>query len=188
MGNNTSSKKTNIVAGVSIATSLLPLAQPLLKWVKEYIDKKYEDNKRLIPIPKLCSKGYPLTSEQAVELLERAGLKVTVVYLSMKEADAKYRDCINSQVVGSEPKDGHKVEPGYSVKIKCITQPIIDESQRLYEEAQKLKEQKLRDKNIKQAKRKEKTKQVVTDIISATKHGTKKFSVVIHNKNTVDDK
>lgn len=135
------------------------LGSDLVEWIKKHVGNKLEQNNELIPIPKLFVKGFILTAEQATEILEAAGLKVTVVPLSTYEANKKYGKLQDSQVVGTEPKAGCKVKPGSNVIVKYITQDVIDESQRLYEEEQKEREEKAINAKKKRDERNEKLKE-----------------------------
>lgn len=68
--------------------------------------------------------------EQAEELLTERGLKVSKSKLRMKEADPKYRDYEDTQVIDSNPKQGVKVKIGTTVCLRYITAEVIEESQR----------------------------------------------------------
>lgn len=176
-----------IVAGITMATSVLPLVKPVVDTVRDYADKTIEERKRLVSVPALYSKEYPLTVEQAVELLNSYGLKSVLVKMTIADADARYRTCFDSQVVKSQPKAKHKVECGTSILVKYITQEVIDESQRLFDEAEKHKAELSLEKNIKRSERKEKTKRVVTEITGAVKRGIEKIPPVHHKKKSVNE-
>lgn len=179
MSDKKSSNKNvgGIAAGITMAASVLPLVKPAIDAVRDYADKSIEERKKLIAVPELYSKEYPLTIEQAVAILESCGLKATLVKAAISDADIKYRTCFDTQVIKSHPKAKQKVERGTSVLVKYVTQEVIDESQRLYELSEKQKIEVQEAKLIKQTERKEKTKQVVTDAVDTAKREIQKIPV-----------
>lgn len=168
---------SGIAAGITMAASVLPLVKPAIDAVRDYADKSIEERKKLIAVPELYSKEYPLTIEQAVAILESCGLKATLVKAAISDADIKYRTCFDTQVIKSHPKAKQKVERGTSILVKYVTQEVIDESQRLYELSEKHKAEVQEAKLIKQAERKEKTKQAMTDAVDTAKRGIQKIPV-----------
>lgn len=172
-----------IAAGITMAASVLPLVKPAIDAVRDYADKSIEERKKLIAVPELYSKEYPLTVEQAVAILESCGLKSTLVKAAISDANIKYRTCFDTQVIKSHPKAKQKVEKGTSVLVKYVTQEVIDESQRLYELSEKQKAEAQEAKLIKQTERKEKTKQVVTDAVDTAKRGIQKIPVFKKKEN-----
>lgn len=154
-----SEKKTTnntggLATGIALATAILPLVKPAIDTVTDYAGKAIEERKKLIAVPELYLKGYPLTAEQAIEVLNSCGLKATIIETPLSDANPKLRNCFDGQVVGSEPKAKHKVEPGRTISVKCITQKVIEESQRLYEESEirKAEAKARRDERIEQSK------------------------------------
>ena len=90
------------------------------------------------------NKGYSLDLSQAIKTLESKHLNANPVKLGMNDADPKYKNCRNLQVIGSRPKQGCPVPVGSSVTVKYITQDVINESARLFSISQKNKRLKLR--------------------------------------------
>lgn len=173
----------NIATGIAMAASILPLVKPAIDAVRDYADKTIEERKKLITVPKLYSSEYRTTSEQAVEILTSIGLKVILSPTLISDADKKYKDCINNQVIKSDPKQKRKVESGTTVRVLYITQEVIDESQRLFDEFEKQTEERLLEKSIRRSERKEKTKRVVSDVTDTVKRGVGKIPSVLHKKN-----
>lgn len=176
-----------IAAGITVAASVLPLVKPTVDAVREYTDKAIEEHKQLVSVPELYSSEYPLTVEQAVALLESCGLKATLVKTSLADASIQYRQCFDSQVIKSKPKSKQKVERGTSVLVKYITQEVIDESQRMYEFAEKQKAELLYAKSMHHAEQKEKTKRVVTEAYNAVKRNLTKIPAKFHKKEDQDE-
>jgi len=188
MSDNKNSNKnvSGIAAGITMAASVLPLVKPAIDAVRDYADKTIEERKKLVAVPELYSKEYPLTKEQAVEILDSCGLKATLVKAAMSDANVQYRNCFDMQVIKSHPKAKQKVERGSSVLVKYITQEVIDESQKMYELAEKQKAEMQIAKVTKQEERKEKTKQMMTDVMSNARKGIEKIPV-FKKKDTPDD-
>lgn len=176
MSNNKSSKNkmAGIAAGVALVASVVPLVKPVI----DPLIKLIEEQKKLISVPDLYSKGYPLSVEQAVVILENCGLKATPVKMPIAEADAQYRQCFDCQVIETKPKAKQKVERGSSVMVKYITQDEIDKSQQIFELAEKLKEELSLEKSIKQAERTEQTKRAVSGMIGTVQESIKKVPSV----------
>lgn len=189
MSEKKSTKNTggNIAAGVAMAASIVPLVKPAIDAVRDYADKTIEERKKLVSVPELYSKEYPLSVEQAVEILESCGLKATLVKMSTADANIQYRNCFDSQVIKSLPKSKTKVERGTAVLIKYITQEVIDESQQMFDISKKRKEEQHFEKSIKRTERKEKTKQVVSGIIGTVQENTKKIPSAFHKSTKKED-
>ncbi len=189
MSEKKSTKNTggNIAAGVAMAASIVPLVKPAIDAVRDYADKTIEERKKLVSVPELYSKEYPLSVEQAVEILESCGLKATLVKMSTADANIQYRNCFDSQVIKSLPKSKTKVERGTAVLIKYITQEVIDESQQMFDISKKRKEEQHFEKSIKRTERKEKTKQVVSGIIGTVQENAKKIPSAFHKSTKKED-
>jgi hypothetical protein len=125
--------------GAAALNALVPAIEPTINKVVDKVAEEFEKQNDLISVPDTYAKGFPLTINQATDLVLSAGLKATACELTMKEADPKYKDCIESQVVISNPPQRKKVKPGSMVFLKYITQDVIDESQRLFDEQEKQK-------------------------------------------------
>jgi len=115
----------------------------------------FKERKSLISILELYLKDFPLTLEQAIDNLSQNGLQVMTSEMQLFEAEPQYRFCFDGQVVATSPKARQKVKPGEQVIVKYITTPVIEESKRLYEEAEARKTEK-------EAERKEKLNSVKT--------------------------
>lgn len=189
MSDNKNSNKnvSGIAAGITMAASVLPLVKPAIDAVRDYADKTIEERKKLVAVPELYSKEYPLTKEQAVEILDSCGLKATLVKAAISDANVQYRNCFDMQVIKSHPKAKQKVERGSSVLVKYITQEVIDESQKMYELAEKQKAEMQIAKVNKQEERKEKTKQMMTDVMSNARKGIEKIPVFKKKDTPIDE-
>jgi len=189
MSEKKSTKNTggNIAAGVAMAASIVPLVKPAIDAVRDYADKTIEERKKLVAVPELYSKEYPLSVEQAVEILESCGLKATLVKMSTADANIQYRHCFDSQVIKSHPKSKTKVERGTAVLVKYIPQEVIDESRRMFDISEKHKEEQHLEKSIKRTERKENAKRVVNGIISTVQESAKKIPSAFHKSTEKED-
>ena len=169
MGEKNSSGKS---AGIlTAAVAVIPIVLPKMI---DLVNRKIEEREKFVPVPTLCSEQFPLTAEQAVERLKNCGLTATLIRASAKDARPKYRNCFNSQVISSEPKSKQKVPPGSSVSVKYITQEVIEESQRLFEENERVKLRQRAEKAAKREMQKDKVKQVTSATLGAAKRTIQK--------------
>lgn len=175
----------NTAAGIAAVAAILPLVKPVVEAGREYIDKAVEERKKLVSVPELYSKEYPITIEQAVEMLESCGLKATLV--KTPAPDVRYRDCFDSQVTGSNPKAKQKVERGTSVMVKYVTQEVIEQSQRLFDISEKRKMEKALEKEKRRAEQKEKAKHTMSDVMDTVKQETSKVFAAIPKKKGKED-
>lgn len=156
------------VAGAAVA--LAPVADKVADGVKTRLPQK-PDKKEQVVIPALYDKGFPLELGQAIELLESFGLKVIPSKLSLREANAKYRDYFDCQVVDSKPKQKQKITEGSPIIVKYITQDVIDESQRIFDEAERQASELKRIKADKRALQKEHTHKIISKAADKAKAG-----------------
>ena len=114
---------------------VVALAEPVADWAKDKIDERGE----LIEVPRLYSKGFPVSLSDGVATVTAAGLTVTTSKLPLSAAHAKYRDCADQQIVKSDPPQGRKVRAKSNVVLSYITEDVISESRRKFEEEQQQK-------------------------------------------------
>ena len=186
--NKSSNKSSGIAAGIAMAASIIPFVKPALEAVCDYADKAVEERKNMVAIPELYSKEYPLSVEQAVEILENYGLKATLIKMPLTDAAIQYRHCFDFQVIKSHPKAKQKVERGTTVLVKYITQETIDESRRMFETVEKQKEELSFEKQRKKAERKEHTKEIKTEVLSAMQNTIKKVPATFLKSDKKEDK
>ena len=81
----------------------------------------------------------------------RCTMPVSYTHL-IKEADPKYRDYEDTQVIDSNPKQGAKVKIGTTVCLRYITAEVIEESQKIFDDSVRIKreakEQKAAEKDV----------------------------------------
>lgn len=169
MGTNTTNKNnkssTDVIGVISALAGLATAATPLVANAINNAKSKSSDKaEEKIKIPELYHKGFPIDLEQAVRILEDCGLKSSTSKLTIKEANPRYRDCFDSQVIGSNPKQGTIVKIGSTVCLRYIPEEVIAESQRLFDEMQRSK-----------AEAKERTKEKFSVAVQKTKQGAVKM-------------
>ena len=160
-----------LVAG--IVSAVTPLAVELI----DRIPKKEElsPSEELIFMPELCSKKFPLKLDEAKELLESRGLKALPIEVRLRDACVKYKDCFELQVVGSDRKPNSKLKPGDTVIVQYVTQEVIDESRRIFEEAEKQKAALKQERAVKRAEQMERAKAVAGDTAAKARAGVEKM-------------
>ena len=120
MGTNNTNKNnkgsTDVIGVISALAGLATAATPLVaNAINNAKNKSSEKTEEKIKIPELYHKGFPIDLEQAVRMLEDCGLKSSTSKLTIKEANPRYKDCFDSQVIGSNPKQGTVVKIGSTV-------------------------------------------------------------------------
>lgn len=128
-----------------------------------------------VTIPELYRKGFPIDLEQAEELLTECGLKVSKSRLRIKEADPKYRDYEDTQVIDSNPKQGAKVKIGTTVCLRYITAEVIEESQKIFDDSVRIKQEAKEQKAAEKQEKKERLKESVSETIDSAKSGLGKI-------------
>jgi hypothetical protein len=90
----------------------------------------------------------------------------------MKEADPKYRDYEDTQVIDSNPKQGVKVKIGTTVCLRYITAEVIEESQKIFDDSVRIKQEA---KEQKAAEKQERLKESVSETMDSAKSGLEKI-------------
>lgn len=165
--------KVNAGGGLGLAAGLIGAAAPI---VVELIEKlpsepKHSDEEKTILMPELCSKKFPLTLSEATALLESHGLKALPTEVRLKDACAKYKDCFEFQVIASNKKVNAKLKVGDTVIVQYVTQAVIDESQKIFAEAARQKEEAKQERVIKRSEQMERAKTAVIDMTEKAKNG-----------------
>ena len=111
----------------------------------------------------------------AEELLTERGLKVSKSKLRMKEADPKYRDYEDTQVIDSNPKQGVKVKIGTTVCLRYITAEVIEESQKIFDDSVRIKQEAKEQKAAEKQEKKERLKESVSETMDSAKSGLEKI-------------
>lgn len=122
-----------------------------------------------------------MTISEAKEYLEKAEVKAIYIPIKVSEAEPKYQDCFEFQVIDVTPSS--KITLGDIVQVYYVTREVIDKSRKLFEEAEQQRIMAKLEKQIKQSERKEKVTKVATDTFDTAKRGIKKIPNVLHIKN-----
>lgn len=167
----------NIGGTLGLVAGIVDAVTPLAVELIDRIPKKEElgPSEELIFMPELCSKKFPLKLDEAKELLESRGLKALPIEVRLRDASSKYKDCFDFQVVGSDQKPNSKVKPGDTVIVQYVTQKVIDESRRIFEEAEQEKAALKQERAVKRAEQIERAKIVAGGTAAKARAGVEKM-------------
>ena len=167
----------NIGGTLGLVAGIVGAVTPLAVELIDRIPKKEElgPSEELIFMPELCSKKFPLKLDEAKELLERRGLKALSIEVRLRDACVKYKDCFELQVVGSDRKPNSKLKPGDTVIVQYVTQEVINESRRIFEEAEQQKAALKQERAVKRAEQMERAKAVAGDTAAKARAGVEKM-------------
>lgn len=139
MSSNKTNGRSNNKSIAPVVLPALTLVPAIIPTIEKLLDK-LPDVPVKVEVPQLSYDSDPrLKINEALEALTNSEIKAIPSKLTLKEADPKYKDCFDSQVVGSSLNGKKVAQVGMSVIVKYITQEVIDESQRLFEESEKQK-------------------------------------------------
>lgn len=167
----------NIGGTLGLVAGIVGAVTPLAVELIDRIPKKEElgPSEELIFMPELCSKKFPLKLDEAKELLESRGLKALSIEVRLRDACVKYKDCFELQVVGSDRKPNSKLKPGDTVIVQYVTQEVINESRRIFEEAEQQKAALKQERAVKRAEQMERAKAVAGDTVAKARAGVEKM-------------
>lgn len=167
----------NIGGTLGLVAGIVGAVTPLAVELIDRIPKKEElsPSEELIFMPELCSKKFPLKLDEAKELLESRGLKALPIEVRLRDACVKYKDCFELQVVGSDRKPNSKLKPGDTVIVQYVTQEVINESRRIFEEAEQQKAALKQERAVKRAEQMERAKAVAGDTAAKARAGVEKM-------------
>ena len=167
----------NIGGTLGLVAGIVGAVTPLAVELIDRIPKKEElgPSEELIFMPELCSKKFPLKLDEAKELLESRGLKALSIEVRLRDACVKYKDCFELQVVGSDRKPNSKLKPGDTVIVQYVTQEVINESRRIFEEAEQQKAALNQERAVKRAEQMERAKAVAGDTAAKARAGVEKM-------------
>lgn len=167
----------NIGGTLGLVAGIVDAVTPLAVELIDRIPKKEElgPSEELIFMPELCSKKFPLKLDEAKELLESRGLKALSIEVRLRDACVKYKDCFELQVVGSDRKPNSKLKPGDTVIVQYVTQEVINESRRIFEEAEQQKAALKQERAVKRAEQMERAKAVAGDTAAKARAGVEKM-------------
>ena len=167
----------NIGGTLGLVAGIVGAVTPLADEIIDRIPKEEElgPSEELIFMPELCSKKFPLKLDEAKELLESRGLKALSIEVRLRDACVKYKDCFELQVVGSDRKPNSKLKPGDTVIVQYVTQEVINESRRIFEEAEQQKAALKQERAVKRAEQMERAKAVAGDTAAKARAGVEKM-------------
>jgi hypothetical protein len=172
----------DIANALVVVSTALAIFEPVINAAAKTVKEKVKERKDLVDIPELYSRGLPIKLERAIILLEECKLKVEPV--AIRDANIKYKDCFDLQIVGSKPKHKQKVKPGTLVFLKYVTSEVIEESQKLFDKSEKYKAEVRLEKANKRLEQKEKNKKMVDDVITNIQQGA--IDITANMKNQIE--
>lgn len=176
MGTKSNKNISGVIGAIGAVGGLITAVTPLVeKAIDNAQNKPTEKIDTKVIIPELYCKGFPIDLEQAEELLTERGLKVSKSKLRMKEADPKYRDYEDTQVIDSNPKQGVKVKIGTTVCLRYITAEVIEESQKIFDDSVRIKQEAKEQKAAEKQEKKERLKESVSETMDSAKSGLEKI-------------
>ena len=176
MGTKSNKNISGVIGAIGAVGGLITAVTPLVeKAIDNAQNKPTEKIDTKVIIPELYRKGFPIDLEQAEELLTERGLKVSKSKLRMKEANPKYRDYEDTQVIDSNPKQGVKVKIGTTVCLRYITAEVIEESQKIFDDSVRIKQEAKEQKAAEKQEKKERLKESVSETMDSAKSGLGKI-------------
>lgn len=160
--NSGGNKNSNGIVGIIAAVgAITPVVAPLIEKAIDKVGKQSDERTvEKVKIPELYHKGFPIDLEQAMKMLEDCGLKSSKSKLTLREANPRYKDCFDLQVIDSNPKQGSVVKIGSTVCLRYVPEEVVVESQRIFDETQRIK-----------AEAKERAKENIAGAVNKTKQG-----------------
>ena len=175
MGEKSNKNIAGIIGAIGAVGGLINAATPLVEKAIDNAQNNLEKMDSKVVIPELYRKGFPIDLAQAEELLTERGLKVSKSKLRMKEADPKYRDYEDTQVIDSNPKQGTKVRTWTTVCLRYITADVIEESQKIFDDGIRIKQEAKEQKAAERQEKKERLKESVSETMDSAKSGLGKI-------------
>lgn len=167
--NKNLSNATNVISALAgLAAAATPLVNNAIENAK---NKSSERSEEKVKIPELYSKGFPIDLDQAIKILEDCGLKVSKSKLTLRDAKPLYKDCFDLQVINSNPKQGSVVKVGSTVCLRYISDDVIAESQKIFDEKERVKSETKERKVAERTERKEHTRETISSVADKAKSG-----------------
>ena len=137
--NKSNNNYAGVLGAIGAVAGLVQAASPMVEKAMDKSKDKSDKTDIKVIIPDLYRKDFPIDLDQAKILLSDSGLKYSESKMVVKDADKKYKDCFNFQVIASSPKQGTSVNQGTTVYLKYITQEVIDASIKIFKDEEKAK-------------------------------------------------
>lgn len=170
MGAKSNKNISGVIGAIGAVGGLITAITPLVeKAIDNAQNNPVEKKDAKVDIPELYRKGFPIDLEQAEELLTERGLKVFKSKIRMSEADPKYRHYEDTQVIDSNPKQGVRVKVGTTVCLRYITAEVIEESQKIFDDSIRIKQEAKEQKAIEKQEKKERLKEGVSETVNSAK-------------------
>lgn len=178
VGGNNSGGAVGVVLG--LAALIGPHVPEIIDYLSKFLPKPSSKSKPVegvnyIGMPNVLNKDFTLNLSKVTELLENYDLKVLPVEVPLNRAGAKYKDCSEFQVVACDKKAKTKLKPGDTVIVQYVTQEVIDESRRIFEEAEQQKTALRQERAVKRAEQMEQAKVAAVNTVAKVRKGLGKM-------------
>lgn len=159
-----------VVIGGILYNVMEPYINDFIQGIIKQLDNQIKNNNDgKIKIPNLCQPDFPLKVDVVVSLLEDKKFTTLTAPLQLSDANSKYKDCIDTQVVEIAPKQGKRVDIGEVIKIKYITQEVIEASIKIFQDEEKEKIEYREKKALEKLEHKERRKEKMSVIMDKAK-------------------
>lgn len=172
--NNVAKVAKDIIAVASAISAVVAAVANAADIAKPTADAIVGEQISKVSVPEVCKKGFPVSLQQATEMLNKKGLQVIAVPVILRDADSKYKDCIDYQVVATNPSPRSKVLPNEVITVKYVTKEVIEASRRIFDEQQQKRADEYAAKENKRIERAEKLAAIQDKIGSGVKNAFSK--------------
>lgn len=163
-------------------TSIVGLASMAAKTTLSMVDEQ----RNKIDISGLLhdKTGHHKNLSEAKECLKNKNIDILEFPIKLSEADPKFKDCFEFQVVDMYPKN--RIDPGETLHLYYVTSDVIERSKQLFDEQEKQKEKIRSEKQEKRLERKERINKKVSNVVDTTQREIKKVSDAFSRKKEED--
>lgn len=167
-GNNVGALGAVGAIGYVVFEAVKPYIKNFIDLIFTQLKKQINESKDgFITMPKLYKTNFPLDVDYVALKMKEHGFQV----LTSKciHPDIKFRNYINNQIIETDPKGGKKVQVGQYITLYYITQEVIDASQKIFEEKEKVKAELKEQKALMKQEHKEQRKEQISIIVDKAK-------------------
>ncbi len=167
-GNNVGALGAVGAIGYVVFEAVKPYIKNFIDLIFTQLKKQINESKDgFITMPKLYKTNFPLDVDYVALKMKEHGFQVLTS--KCMHPDIKFRNYINNQIIETDPKGGKKVQVGQYITLYYITQEVIDASQKIFEEKEKVKAELKEQKALMKQEHKEQRKEQISIIVDKAK-------------------
>jgi hypothetical protein len=167
-GNNVGALGAVGAIGYVVFEAVKPYIKNFIDLIFTQLKKQINESKDgFITMPKLYKTNFPLDVDYVALKMKEHGFQVLTS--KCMHPDIKFRNYINNQIIETDPKGGKKVQVGQYITLYYITQEVIDASQKIFEEKEKVKAELKEQKALMKQEHKEHRKEQISIIVDKAK-------------------